>query len=102
MPDCCIAILLGLVFCVIQPLMTPIALSYFLVNSILYKYQLIYVHKPQFESGGMVSYCPYCSTSYNKLLSIFIFGCYPSATQLSPFTTPVHFLPPPPFTFKCW
>ena len=53
-PDCCIAILLGLVFCVIQPLMTPIALSYFLINSILYKYQLIYVHKPQFESGGMV------------------------------------------------
>ena len=53
-PDCCIAILLGLVFCLIQPLMTPIALSYFLINSILYKYQLIYVHKPQFESGGMV------------------------------------------------
>jgi len=50
-----VAILLGLVFCVIQPLMTPIALSYFLVNSFLYKYQLIYVHKPQFESGGMVS-----------------------------------------------
>ena len=54
-PDSSITILLGLVFCVIQPLIAPIALLYFLVNSALYKYQLMYVHKPRFESGGLVS-----------------------------------------------
>ena len=55
-PDSCVTMLLGLVFCLIQPLIAPIALTYFLVNSCLYKYQLIYVHKPQFESGGLVSF----------------------------------------------
>lgn len=55
-PDSCVTMLLGLVYCLIQPLMTPIALLYFIVNSCLYKYQLIYVHKPQFESGGLVRY----------------------------------------------
>ena len=54
-PDSSVTILLGLVFCVIQPLIAPVALLYFLVNSALYKYQLIYVHKPRFESGGLVS-----------------------------------------------
>jgi hypothetical protein len=44
--------LLGLVYCIIQPLMAPIALLYFWLGSPLYKYQLLYVHHPRFESGG--------------------------------------------------
>lgn len=74
-PDACVTMLLGLVFCVIQPLMTPIALVYFLVNSCLYKYQLIYVHKPQFESGGLVSFLP----SRDMLYSVMY--CWPVNPQ---------------------
>ena len=53
-PDASVTLLLGLVYCLVQPLIVPIALLYFIVNSALYKYQLIYVHKPRFESGGYV------------------------------------------------
>eukprot|EP00884_Botryococcus_braunii_P007499 jgi/Botrbrau1/16750/Bobra.0277s0006.1 len=40
-PDLTIAILLGLVFCVIAPLITPIAFLFFLATSELFKYQLL-------------------------------------------------------------
>ena len=49
------AILLGLVYAVIAPIITPIALVYFLVCSLLYKYNAIYVFSPRFQSGGQVS-----------------------------------------------
>ncbi|KAK9819826.1 hypothetical protein WJX72_002804 [[Myrmecia] bisecta] len=47
-----IALLLGLVFCIIQPLITPITLIYFLVTSLIWKYQMVYVYVPTRQSGG--------------------------------------------------
>ena len=44
----------GLVYCVIAPIITPIALVYFLVCSLLYKYNALYVYTPRFQAGGNV------------------------------------------------
>jgi hypothetical protein len=54
-PDNAMAVLLGLTFCVISPLIAPVALLYFVVNSIIGKYTLIYVYAERFQSGGKVS-----------------------------------------------
>lgn len=51
-PDNIMALLLGLTFCVISPLIAPIALLYFVVNSVIGKYTLIYVYAERFQSGG--------------------------------------------------
>jgi Calcium-dependent channel, 7TM region, putative phosphate len=63
-PDLTIAILLGLVFCVIAPLIAPVALLFFLATSELFKYQLLYVFTQPFESGGLVR-LPLCSPLSN-------------------------------------
>lgn len=55
-PDNVMALLLGLTFCIISPLIAPIALLYFVVNSIIGKYTLIYVYAERFQSGGKVSH----------------------------------------------
>lgn len=51
------AILLGLVYCVIQPVMAAIVLLYFMVAYFFNKYQAIYVERPAYESGGLVRVC---------------------------------------------
>lgn len=53
-PDNLMAVLLGLTFCVISPLIAPIALLFFLVNNIVGRYQLVYVYTDRFQSGGKV------------------------------------------------
>ena len=46
------ALLLGLVFCIVAPPIAVIAAAYFLVNSIIARYQVCYVYSPRFETGG--------------------------------------------------
>lgn len=48
------AILLGLGFCVVAPLIAPIALLYFLICTLIGKYQMVYVFSESFQSGGRV------------------------------------------------
>ena len=48
------ALLLGLTFCVISPLIAPVACIYFLVSTVMGKYQLVYVYAQRFQSGGRV------------------------------------------------
>lgn len=40
-------------FCVICPLIAPIAAFYFAMNYIVWKYQHVYVYNPAYQSGGM-------------------------------------------------
>lgn len=54
-PDNSMVILLGLVYSVICPIIAPIALAYFLVTSLIYKYQALYMNSERFQSGGNVS-----------------------------------------------
>ena len=49
-----IILLIGLVYCVIQPIIAPLALIYFAVGVLVWKYQVVYVYVPFFESGGKV------------------------------------------------
>lgn len=51
-PDHMMALLLGLVFCIVAPPIAVIAAAYFLVNSIIARYQVCYVYSPRFETGG--------------------------------------------------
>ncbi|KAK9919147.1 hypothetical protein WJX75_009706 [Coccomyxa subellipsoidea] len=53
-PDNLMAVLLGLTFCVISPLIAPVALLFFIVNNIVGRYQLVYVYAERFQSGGKV------------------------------------------------
>jgi Calcium-dependent channel, 7TM region, putative phosphate len=49
-----LTLLLGLVYCIIQPVMAPVVLIYFFVNYSIAKYQAIYILRPAYESGGLV------------------------------------------------
>lgn len=53
-----IIMLIGLVYCVIQPIIAPLALIYFAIGMLIWKYQVVYVYVPLVESGGKVSVMP--------------------------------------------
>ena len=53
-PTHTITILLGLTFCCMNPLLPPMALVYFLVNTVTEKYNMLYVMRARFQSGGRV------------------------------------------------
>lgn len=57
-PDHTMSILLGLAFSVVEPLIAPIGLLYFLVMTLIGKYQMVYVFTDTFQSGGKVSETP--------------------------------------------
>ena len=54
-PDHTMSILLGLAFSVVEPLIAPIGLLYFLVMTLIGKYQMMYVFTEKFQSGGKAS-----------------------------------------------
>ena len=45
-------ILLGLVFCCMNPLLPAMCLIYFLINSLTEKYNMMYVMRAKFQAGG--------------------------------------------------
>ena len=47
-----ITILLGLVFCCMNPLVPGMCLIYFLINSLTEKYNMMYVMQAKFQAGG--------------------------------------------------
>lgn len=47
-------ILLGIIFCCINPIITPSALVYFLIAAIVEKYNNIYVYRRNYESSGQL------------------------------------------------
>eukprot|EP01025_Chloroclados_australasicus_P018159 TRINITY_DN1940_c0_g1_i1.p1 TRINITY_DN1940_c0_g1~~TRINITY_DN1940_c0_g1_i1.p1 ORF type:complete len:953 (-),score=103.81 TRINITY_DN1940_c0_g1_i1:1934-4792(-) len=51
-PEHTITILIGLCFCCVQPLIAPICLLYFVSATIISRYQLVYVYREKFQSGG--------------------------------------------------
>lgn len=51
-PGDSIAMLLGLVFCVVCPIITPIALLYFAITYLIWKYQMLYVYGQPYQTGG--------------------------------------------------
>ena len=53
-----IIMLIGLVYCVIQPIIAPLALVYFAIGVLIWKYQVVYVYVPLVESGGKVWVMP--------------------------------------------
>lgn len=54
-PNDTIIILLGLVFCCVNPLVCPAALMYFLITWTLEKYNMLYVWRENYQTGGKVS-----------------------------------------------
>ena len=53
-PNDTIIILLGLVFCCVNPLVCPAALMYFLITWTLEKYNMLYVWRENYQTGGKV------------------------------------------------
>ena len=53
-PDDTIVILLGLVFCCVNPLVCLAALLYFLIKWTLEKYNFLYVWRERYQTGGKV------------------------------------------------
>ena len=58
MPQHTITILLGLVFCIMNPIITPVCLIYFMIITITEKYNLLYVYTFEYQSGGQASPWP--------------------------------------------
>lgn len=52
LPNHTLVILLGVVFAAINPIITLTALVYFVTNIIVWRYQLLYVYKEEYQSGG--------------------------------------------------
>ncbi|EFJ43788.1 ERD4-related membrane protein [Volvox carteri f. nagariensis] len=61
--DHTIAMMLGLTFSCINPIVCPAALAYFLVNFLGETYNNVYVYRRQYESGGML-----WKTVYNQVM----------------------------------
>ncbi|GIL80074.1 hypothetical protein Vretimale_12911 [Volvox reticuliferus] len=61
--DHTIALLLGLTFSCINPIVCPAALAYFLVNFVGETYNNVYVYRRQYESAGML-----WKTVYNQVM----------------------------------
>lgn len=57
-PTDTLTILLGVVFCVQNPLMPVVALLYFLVAGTVCRYNWLYVYCQQFQGGGLVNARP--------------------------------------------
>ena len=55
-PQHTITILLGLVFCIMNPIISPVCLIYFLIVTGTEKYNLLYVYTYQYQSGGRVRF----------------------------------------------
>ena len=53
-PENTIAALLGITFCIICPIIAPLALLYFCVSYLVNKYQLMAVARESYQSGGLV------------------------------------------------
>ncbi|GMH40978.1 hypothetical protein BSKO_08888 [Bryopsis sp. KO-2023] len=51
-PHHTLVILLGLVFSTVNPLILPVATLYFFVNMLYWRYDMLYVYKPSYQSGG--------------------------------------------------
>ena len=47
-------ILFGLVFSVINPLLPPMCVVYFFIANLTEKYNILYIERPQYQSGGQV------------------------------------------------
>ncbi|CAK0785988.1 hypothetical protein CVIRNUC_009201 [Coccomyxa viridis] len=54
MPQHTITILLGLVFCIMNPIITPVCLIYFMIITVTEKYNLLYVYTFEYQSGGQL------------------------------------------------
>ncbi len=70
-PTHTITILLGLTFCCMNPLLPMMALIYFLINSLTEKYNMMYVMRARFQSGGRVRFSALFSRFSGKR------GCVP-------------------------
>ena len=53
-PHHTIAMLLGIVYAAINPVITLTVIIYFIMNIIVWKYQLLYVKMEKYQSGGKI------------------------------------------------
>ena len=53
-PNHTMTILFGLVFCVINPLLPAMCIVYFIVAFLTEKYNMLYIERPRYQSGGQV------------------------------------------------
>lgn len=49
---CTAAFFLGMVYCVINPIICPTLLVYYILSMLTEKYLCMYTYKPVYESGG--------------------------------------------------
>jgi len=52
--DVTFAIMIGLIYCIIQPVITVMVLIFFMTSFVVAKYNAIYKLRPAYESGGLI------------------------------------------------
>lgn len=82
-----IIMLIGLVYCVIQPIIAPLALIYFAIGVLIWKYQVVYVYVPLVESGGKV-WVLLCPEVQVHLIALAACHCMCLASPVWPPTSP--------------
>lgn len=55
-PQHTMTILFGLVFSVINPLLPPMCIVYFFIANLTEKYNILYIERPAYQSGGQVGF----------------------------------------------
>lgn len=61
-------ILFGLVFSVINPLLPPMCIIYFFIANLTEKYNMLYVERPSYQSGGQVYLAECCADMHHCLI----------------------------------
>ncbi len=74
LPQHTITILLGLVFCIMNPIICPMCLVYFLITTSTEKYNLLYVYTAEYESGGEVCPCQVSDREHSLLMCHWIWA----------------------------
>lgn len=52
------AMLFGFSFCVISPIIAPVVVVYFAMRYLIWKHQMVYVFRQEYQSGGQVRATP--------------------------------------------
>ncbi len=64
--DVTFAIMIGLVYCIIQPVITIVILLFFMTSFVVVKYNFIYRLRPAYESGGLVRTPVLCTIASHR------------------------------------
>lgn len=101
-PDIMMILMIMFTYSCISPMILPFCLAFFGVSYIVFKYQLLYVFEPSFESGGFMWYTIFGRSLICLMGGVIALICYLGIRQTF-YSGPFYFvLPLPVFIYWFW